>query len=86
MSAQIVIAVQACQKTILLALAERPRTFFELFELCGFSSEGRAGKASHERILDRSLQGLRRHGDIVYSRKTVMWNLVASAAREQAST
>jgi hypothetical protein len=33
------------------------------------------GPTSHERILDRSLQGLRRHGDIVYSRKTVMWHL-----------
>jgi hypothetical protein len=69
------LAISACQQSVLAAVREKPRTFAELFELCELRTDGRVGPTSHERILDRSLQGLRRHGDIVYSRKTVMWHL-----------
>jgi len=63
---------------VLEALRSRPRTFGELFDHCGLQDGGRVGTTSHDRILDRSLQGLRRHKDIAYDRKTGCWQLVGA--------
>ena len=59
-------------------ITSRPRTFGELFDHCGLQDGGRVGTTSHDRILDRSLQGLRRHKDIAYDRKTGCWQLVGA--------
>ena len=75
-SIQVVLIVQSVQKRIpetIDASSERGCTFAELFDACGLTDGARVSGVSHSRILDRALQGLRRHGDIRYNRKRGLW-------------
>ena len=82
MSVQVTIRVQEVQKRVLEILDASPdhgSTFAELFEQCALVEGARLGSVSHDRILDRALQGLRRHGDIRYNRKRGLWERVPGA-------
>ena len=67
--------IRACQQAIteLLVTQSKYLTFAELFDACDLCDGARLNGTSHDRILDRALQGLRRHGDIHYSRKLGAW-------------
>jgi len=60
--------------------------FAQLFVACGMQ-EGRLECGSKPgRFLDKAIEGLKRHGDIVYNRRTLEWELVEDPALKEAKS
>lgn len=82
-SVAVLLEVRRCQAAIPEILTrENGCTFGHLFDQLGLTDGGRIDGTSHDRVLDKALQGLRRHGDIRFNRKRGVWEKVA--ASEQA--
>jgi hypothetical protein len=81
MSPAILIRFREVQTTVLVELKkpEVGKTFDHLLAACGLQKgryipDGHTG-LPESRLLDRALQGLRRHGDITFDKKSRQWAL-----------